>query len=188
MLFTGTPVVGAFVIDPEPVTDERGFFARTWCRDEFESHGLRLAFVQGNVSFNRRKGTLRGMHYQAPPHEEAKLVRCTMGAAYDAALDLRPGSPSFGLHAAAVLTAENRRSLYVPEGCAHGFLTLEDDTEVAYQMSEFYVPGSSRGVRWDDPAFAIPWPGEVRVIADRDGAYPDADVVTLRPDRRQSVP
>lgn len=176
MLFTETQVAGVFVIDPERAEDERGFFARIWCRDEFQSHGLNPALEQANVSFNRHRGTLRGMHYQAPPHEEAKLMRCTMGVAYDVALDLRPESATFGMHAVAVLTAHNRRMFYVPEGCAHGFLTLEDDTEVAYQMSEPYVPESGRGVRWDDPAFGIPWPSDVRVIAERDRTYPDTDI------------
>ncbi len=179
MLFIETHVVGAFVIEPERISDERGFFARTWCRREFEAQGLNPALVQCNVSFNRRKGTLRGMHYQIPPHEEAKLVRCTTGAIYDVAIDLRPTSPSFGAHAAAILDGGNRRMLYVPEGCAHGFLTLEDATEVAYQMSEFYAPDAGRGVRWDDPAFGISWPGEVREISERDQAYPDVDLTAL---------
>lgn len=176
MQFIETEVAGVFTIDPERIEDERGFFARTWCREEFESHGLVAALEQGNVSYNRHLGTLRGMYYQIPPHEEAKLMRCTMGAVYDVALDLRRDSPTFGLHAATVLTALNRRMLYVPKGCAHGFLTLEDHTEVAYQMSDPYVPGSGRGVRWDDPAFGIPWPSTVRVIADRDRTYPDTDI------------
>ncbi len=179
MRFTETEVAGAFLVEPEPVEDDRGFFARTWCQREFEAHGLNPALAQCSISFNRIKGTLRGMHYQSPPHEEAKLVRCTMGAIYDVALDLRPSSRTFGRHAAAVLTAENRGMLYIPEGCAHGFLTLEDDTEIAYQMSEFYVPEAGRGVRWDDPAFAIGWPGEVRVIAERDRTYPDTDLAEM---------
>lgn len=179
MLFTETPVTGAFVIEPERIWDERGFFARTWCRREFEAQGLNPALVQCSVSFNRRKGTLRGMHYQLPPHEEAKLVRCTSGAIYDVAIDLRAGSPSFGAYAAAVLEAGDGRMLYLPEGCAHGFLTLEDGTEVAYQMSEFYAPAAARGVRWNDPAFGIDWPGEVLQIAARDRDYPDADLAAL---------
>src|SRR6266511_320404 len=136
MLFTQTPVAGAFVVSPERIADERGFFARTWCQREFEDHGLNPALAQCNVSFNASKGTLRGMHYQIPPHEEAKLVRCTSGAIYDVAIDLRPTSPTFGAHAGAVLSADNRAMLYIPEGCAHGFLTLEDDTEGFYQMWE----------------------------------------------------
>jgi dTDP-4-dehydrorhamnose 3,5-epimerase len=176
MFFIETQVAGAFVVEPERIGDTRGFFARTWCRREFEEQGLNPALVQCSISFNRRKGTLRGMHYQAPPHEETKLVRCTAGAIYDVAIDLRAASPTFGAHTAVVLGAGNRRGLYVPEGCAHGFLTLEDDTEVAYQMSEFYAPESSRGVRWDDPAFGIDWPGEVHEIAERDRTYPDTDL------------
>ncbi len=179
MRFIETDVAGAFVIEAERISDQRGFFARTWCQREFEAHGLNAALVQCSISSNRRKGTLRGLHYQVAPHQEAKLVRCTMGAVYDAAVDLRPGSPSFGAHAGAVLSAANRRQLYVPEGVAHGFLTLEDDTEVAYQMSAFHAPESARGVRFDDPAFAIPWPDEIRVIADRDRLYPDVDLATL---------
>jgi dTDP-4-dehydrorhamnose 3,5-epimerase len=177
MLFIKTWVTGVFLIEPERIYDERGFFARTWCQHECEAHGLNTALAQCNLSFNRHKGTLRGMHYQAPPHEEAKLVRCTMGAIYDVAIDLRRESSTFAAHVGVILSAENRRMLYVPEGCAHGFLTLEDNTEVAYQMSEFYVPQASRGVRWDDPAFGIRWPGEVRVIAERDRTYPDTDLV-----------
>lgn len=173
MRFRETPVVGAFLVEPERAPDERGFFARTWCRGEFEARGLSGELVQCSISFNRQKGTLRGMHYQAPPHQEAKLVRCTRGAIYDVALDLRSGSPTLGAHAGVVLSSEDRRMLYVPEGCAHGFLTLEDETEVAYQMSEPYVPSAARGVRFDDPAFGIPWPGEIRVIAERDRLYPD---------------
>jgi dTDP-4-dehydrorhamnose 3,5-epimerase len=184
MLFIETEVAGAFIVEPERISDARGFFARTWCQREFEEHGLNPALVQCSISFSRRKGTLRGMHYQAAPHEEAKLVRCTAGAIYDVAIDLRAASPTFGRHAAVVLDAGNRRGLYVPEGCAHGFLTLADDTEVAYQMSEFYAPESGRGVRWDDPAFGIRWPGEVREINERDRTYPDTDLAARR---RQGV-
>jgi dTDP-4-dehydrorhamnose 3,5-epimerase len=176
MRFTETVVSGAFVVEPDLIEDERGFFARIWCQQEFRVHGLNPELVQCSISFNRAKGTLRGLHYQMAPHDEAKVVRCTMGAIYDVALDLRPDSSTFGAHEAVVLTARNRRMLYVPEGCAHGFLTLEDDTEVAYQMSEFYAPGAARGVRWDDPAFAIRWPDDVRVIAERDRTYPDIDL------------
>lgn len=174
MIFTETPVAGVVVVEPERVSDERGFFARSWCRREFAAHGLNPSLVQCNISFNHHRGTLRGLHYQAAPHEEAKLVRATMGSVYDVALDLRPASPTFGAHTAAVLSAENRRMLYLPEGCAHGFLTLEDDTEVAYQMSEYHAPETARGVRFDDPAFAIAWPEEIRVISGRDRTYPDA--------------
>ena len=173
MRFTETKVAGAFLIEPEPIADERGFFARTWCREEFADHGLNPELAQANISFNHHKGTLRGLHYQAAPHEEAKLVRCTRGAIWDLALDLRPGSPTYRAWFGAELTAGNRAMLYVPEDCAHGFLTLADDTEVAYQMSAPYAPEAARGVRFDDPAFGIEWPGEVVVINERDRTYPD---------------
>ena len=173
MIFTKTPLLGAYLIEPERLADMRGFFARTWCQREFEAHGLNPRLAQCSVSFNARKGTLRGLHYQTHPSEEAKLVRCTRGALYDVALDLRPESTTFGQHFAAVLTAENRMMLYIPEGCAHGFQTLADDTEVFYQMSTFYAPEYTKGVRWNDPAFAIPWPEGERTIIDRDNSYPD---------------
>jgi len=164
---------GVYVIDPERHEDERGFFARSWCVEEFRANGLNPALVQCNISFNRRKGTLRGMHYQAAPHEECKLVRCTLGAIYDVILDLREGSPTFGKWAGVELTQENRRMLYIPEGLAHGFVTLRDDTEVFYQMSEFYHPECARGVRWDDPAFGITWPVAKPFLSERDASYPD---------------
>ncbi len=173
MIFHKTRLEGAFEIHVEPKADERGFFARCWCPREFESNRLNPKLGQSSLSFNIRKGTLRGLHYQKSPWQEAKLVRCTRGAIYDVALDLRPDSPTFKNWVAAVLTADNRNMLYVPEGCAHGFLTLEDSTEVTYQISEFYSPDSSRGVRWDDPAFGITWPGAVSVISERDRTYPD---------------
>jgi len=173
MIFTETILKGAYIIDPQELKDERGFFARTWCRQEFEAHGLNPRVAQCNISFNDKKGTLRGMHYQAKPCEEAKLVRCTMGSMYDVIVDLRPASPSFTQHVGVVLTDENHKMFYVPEGCAHGFITLEDNTEVSYQISEFYAPDHARGCRWNDPAFGIEWPMEVRVISDRDRNYPD---------------
>jgi dTDP-4-dehydrorhamnose 3,5-epimerase len=174
MRFTETKVAGAFLIEPEPIADERGFFARTWCREEFSEHGLNPELAQANISFNYRKGTLRGLHYQEAPHQEAKLVRCTRGAIWDLALDLRPGSTTYRAWFGIELSADNRAMLYVPEGCAHGFLTLTDAAEVAYQMSAPYAPGAARGVRFDDPAFGIEWPGEVVVINERDRGYPDA--------------
>lgn len=173
MIFEETAIPGAFELQIEPHTDERGFFARSWCQEEFESHKLNPALAQCNISFNARKGTLRGMHYQAPPYAEAKVVRCTWGAIYDVVLDLRPESPAFKNWIAVTLTAEKRNMVYVPEGCAHGFLTLEDNSEVFYQMSEFYNPESARGVRWNDPAFRISWPGEIEVISERDRSYAD---------------
>ena len=173
MTFEDTNLPGVVEINLEPKTDERGFFARTWCLAEFEKRGLSSKIVQCSVSFNVRKGTLRGMHFQASPHAEAKVVRCTRGAIYDVVLDLRPESHNYKHWIAVVLTAEQRNMVYVPEGCAHGFLTLADDTEVFYQMSEFYNPESARGVRWNDPAFQIIWPDGVEVISERDRTYPD---------------
>ena len=173
MIFKPAKLEGAYLIEPERFEDQRGFFARTWCRKEFRTHGLNPDLVQCSISFNTRRGTLRGMHYQAPPHEEAKLVRCTRGAVYDVAVDLRGGSATFKQWAAFELTAENRNMLYIPEGCAHGFQTLQDDTEVFYQMSEFYHPESARAVRWDDPALSIEWPVSVSVISETDRQYPD---------------
>src|ERR1043166_6418617 len=173
MIFKELSLGGAFLLDVERRCDERGFFARSWCRDEFTAHGLDARLVQCNISRNRFSGTLRGLHYQAAPHAEVKLVRCTMGAIYDVIVDLRRGSPTCGRHYAAVLTAENHRALYVPEGFAHGFLTLADESEVLYQMSEFYHPDASRGVRWNDPAFGIPWPDVPRIMSARDATYPD---------------
>jgi dTDP-4-dehydrorhamnose 3,5-epimerase len=173
MIFQDTKISGAVEIYVEPKPDERGFFARTWCQEDFEKRGLNPRLVQCSVSFNCRKGTLRGMHYQAAPYGEAKLVRCTRGAIYDVVIDLRPESPTFKKWVAVVLTAEKRNMVYVPEGCGHGFLTLEDESEIFYQMSEFYRPESARGVRWDDPAFQITWPEKVEVISERDRTYPD---------------
>jgi len=173
MLFRETVLKGAYVVEPERITDERGFFARTWCRSEFETHGLNPNLVQCNISFNDKKGTLRGMHYQVTPRAEAKLVRCTAGAIYDVIVDLRPDSGTFKRWTGVELNADNRYMLYIPEGFAHGFLTLSDDAEVMYQMSEYYSAEHARSVRWNDPTFGIQWPGEVLVISDRDRSYPD---------------
>ena len=181
MIFTETKLRGAFIIDPERLEDERGFFARTWCQREFETHGLCTQWVQCNISFNRMKGSLRGMHYQQAPYEESKLVRCTMGATYDVVIDLRPDSPTFMQHVAVTLSAHNRRMLYVPVGFAQGFLTLEDNTEVLYHMSEFYEPEYAAGVRWNDPAFGIQWPSDVMVISERDRHHPDFNFPSVRP-------
>jgi dTDP-4-dehydrorhamnose 3,5-epimerase len=171
--FFATKLKGAFVIEPERLEDERGFFARTWCEREFAAHGLDPRCVQCSISFNRKKGTLRGLHYQVAPGEEAKLVRCTRGAIYDVMVDLRPDSQTFGQWFSVELTAENRKMLFVPRNCAHGYLTLQDDTEIFYQISAFYAPECARGIRWNDPAFGISWPAEVRVISDRDRNYSD---------------
>jgi len=173
MIFRETRIPGVFEIRPELLTDERGFFARTWCQKEFEAHKLNPRLVQCSISFSKRKGTLRGMHYQVGEHAEAKLVRCTKGSICDTAIDIRRESPTFKSWVAVVLSAQERNMLYVPEGCAHGFLTLEDETEVFYQMSEAYNLESARGVRWDDPAFRISWPGKVEVISERDRTYPN---------------
>lgn len=173
MIFAPTALVGAFVIELERREDERGFFARSYCQREFEAHGLDPAVVQCNVSFNRRRGTLRGMHWQEEPHGEAKLVRVTRGALWDAIVDLRPDSPSHCRWVGVELTAENHRALYIPRGFAHGFQTLTDDVEVFYQMSAFYVPEAQRGVRWDDPAFGIEWPILPPFLSVRDATYPD---------------
>lgn len=174
MKFTETPLPGVFVIEPELLLDERGFFARTFCRREFKEHGLNPELVQCSISFNLKRGTLRGLHYQAAPFLEDKVVRCTRGAIFDVALDLRPESPTYKGYFSLELSAENHRMLYIPGGLAHGFQTLEPDTEVFYQMSEFYTPGYSRGVRWDDEAFGISWPPEEeRTISERDRSLPD---------------
>ena len=172
MLFHATKLDGAFIIEPERINDERGFFARSWSREEFEAHGLDPRLVQCSISYNYVKGTLRGMHYQTAPYEEAKLVRCTRGAIYDVIVDLRPGSRTLAEWQAVELNADNRLMLYVPPGLAHGYLTLTDDVDVCYQMSEHYNADHATGVRWDDPAFGIEWPGEVRVISSRDTSYP----------------
>jgi dTDP-4-dehydrorhamnose 3,5-epimerase len=173
MIFSETPLKGAFLIEPQRLEDERGFFARSFCTREFEEHGLNPQLVQCNISYNAKKGTLRGMHYQRPPHAEAKLVRCTLGAIYDVILDLRSDSPTYLKYYGVRLDSQNRRMLYVSEGFAHGFLTLEDAAEVFYQMSELYAPAFSEGVRWNDPAFHIDWPIKVRVISSRDETYSD---------------
>ena len=173
MIFHETKLPGVFEIHLEPKGDERGFFARSWCQHEFEEYGLNPVAVQCNVSFNERKGTLRGLHYQAEPHPETKLVRCTQGAIYDVVVDLRPSSATFKKWIGVILTAADRNMVYVPEGFAHGFLTLDDRTEIFYQMSEFYHPELSRGVRWNDRAFGIEWPSPPEVITERDQTYPD---------------
>ena len=172
MKFTEMLLKGAFIVDLEPVHDERGMFARAWCQREFEAQGLKVTWVQNNVSVNYKKGTIRGMHYQASPDEEVKLVRCTRGAVYDVIVDLRPNSLTFRQHAAVMLSAENRRALYIPQGFAHGFQTLSDDSELFYHMSAFYQSSSSRGFRWDDPAIGIRWPEPLTVISDKDQSWP----------------
>jgi dTDP-4-dehydrorhamnose 3,5-epimerase len=172
MKFLPTKLPGVWIVDLEKHEDERGFFARTWCRREFEEHGLNPNLVQSSVSFNRKKGTLRGMHYQIAPHAESKLIRCTRGAIYDVAVDLRMTAPTYKKWIAVELTAKNSRALYIPEGFAHGFQSFEDNTEVFYQMSEFYQPECSRGIRWNDPALNIQWPIANPFLSDRDYNLP----------------
>jgi dTDP-4-dehydrorhamnose 3,5-epimerase len=173
MKFEQTAIPGVWLIDIEPHGDERGFFARTWCVEEAVAHGLNPACVQCSVSFNKQRGTLRGMHWQAEPRAEAKWIRCTRGAVWDVALDLRSESSACGKWTAVELRAVNHRTIYIPEGVAHGFQTLEADTELLYQMSEIYVPELARGARWDDPAFGIKWPVSNPILSDRDRTYED---------------
>ena len=173
MIFIETRLKGAFIVDILRLEDERGFFGRSWCLDEFKEHGLNNKLTQCNISFNKKQGTLRGIHYQVAPYEEAKLVRCTMGEIYDVIIDLRPASPTFTNWIAIELTAENRRALYIPEGFAHGFQTLTDNTEVFYQMSEIHHPESARGIRWNDPVFNVSWPITTMVISEKDNNYPN---------------
>ena len=171
MIFTKTNLIGAFVIEIQKLEDERGFFARTFCQREFQEHGLNPNLAQCNISYNKVKGTLRGMHFQAAPHQEAKLVCCTQGAIHDVIIDIRPESSTYLKHFAIELTADAHNALYVPEGFAHGFLTTEPNTSVFYQMSEFHAPGYGRGFRWNDPAFSIEWQGDVNMISERDANY-----------------
>jgi dTDP-4-dehydrorhamnose 3,5-epimerase len=172
MRFTETKLSGAFVVAPELIEDDRGFFSRVFCREEFQLRDLVPNFMQCNISFNRAAGTLRGMHYQVAPHQEVKLVRCTMGAVFDVIIDLRSDSRTYLNWIGIELSADNRRMLYVPRGFAHGYVTLCDNAEVSYQVSEFYAKNSERGVRWNDPAFGITWPIEPRVISNKDNSHP----------------
>jgi dTDP-4-dehydrorhamnose 3,5-epimerase len=173
MIFIETKLKGAFIIELKPIRDERGFFARSFCQREFKEHGIDTLFVQCNISINRKKGTLRGMHYQIAPYEEAKFIRCSIGAIFDVIIDIRSNSNTYKKWVSVELTDENRKMIYVPKGFAHGFLTLVDNAEVFYQMSEFYTPGYGRGIRWNDPVFGITWPEEVNVISDQDKTYPN---------------
>ena len=172
MIFTPGAVAGSYVIDVERRTDDRGFFARSWCAEEFAKHGLEIRIAQINVAVSRKRATLRGLHYQEAPFAEVKVVRCTRGAVFDVALDLRPSSPTYLKWFGVELTEENVRALYVPEGCAHGYLTREPDSEVEYLTSHAYVPAAARGVRFDDPAFGIDWPGEPEEISAADRNWP----------------
>jgi dTDP-4-dehydrorhamnose 3,5-epimerase len=178
MIFRATRLPGLWLVEIEPQRDERGHFARTWCQRDFAAHGLDTALAQASVSFNRARGTVRGLHFQRPPHEEVKLVRCTRGAIWDVAVDLRPGSPTRGAWQGFALDATSAAALYIPKGFAHGFQTLEPDSEVFYQISEFYAPEAASGVRFDDPAFAIAWPLPVAEISAKDRAWPDFEVAS----------
>ena len=173
MLFTETDLKGSFIIDIQKIEDERGYFGRAYCRKEFMDKGLMSEMVQTNVSFNKFKGTLRGFHYQIAPHEEAKLVRCTRGSIYDVIIDLRPDSPTYMRWFGIELSEGNSKLLYVPEKFAHAFITLQDDTAVTYQVSQFYTPGAEAGIRWNDPSLDVRWPREPTVISDKDRRWPD---------------
>lgn len=173
MIFRETGLAGAWIVEIERFEDERGFFARTWCERELSERGLESRLAQCSISWNRHRHTLRGLHYQAAPHEEVKLVRCTSGSIHDVIVDIRPDSPTFKKWFGVVLSAENRRALYIPAGFAHGFLSVAENSEVLYQISAFHHPESARGLRWNDPAFAIDWPVDPAVISDRDAGYPD---------------
>jgi len=178
--FDALTIPGTYLIKPDRHADSRGYFARTWCVQEFAQHGIARQVLQASTSFNVRKGTLRGLHYQAPPSKEAKLVRCTSGAIFDVILDLRPRSPTFLRHAAYELSAENGWALFIPSGCAHGFQTLKAASEVFYMMTDVFEPGLARGLRWNDATFGINWPQDDRTIVERDATYPDYGPETLR--------
>jgi dTDP-4-dehydrorhamnose 3,5-epimerase len=173
MKFLPLSLRGAYLIDPEPICDERGYFARTFCRKEFQEQGLHPHLEQCSISFNHRKGTLRGMHFQQAPYAEVKLVRCIQGKIFDVIVDLRPDSATYKKWEGVILSSENKRMLYIPEGFAHGFQTLEDNTEIFYQISCPFVPGHAAGVRWNDPALKIAWPTEISVVSSKDQQYPD---------------
>lgn len=173
MIFSETQLKGAFIVEMEPIGDNRGFFARAWCQKEFEAHGLISCFVQNNITFSPKRGTLRGLHYQIAPHEEIKLVRCTRGAIYDVIVDLRPESSTYKQWLGTELTADNRKMTYIPGGFAHGYQILMDETEVFYQVGAFYAPGCERGIRWDDPAFGVEWPiKSPLILSEKDKRWP----------------
>jgi dTDP-4-dehydrorhamnose 3,5-epimerase len=177
MIFLKTNLQDAYLIEPEKRADDRGFFARAWCKNEFEAEGLVSSLAQSNLSFNKYKGTLRGMHFQLEPFSEVKLVRCTRGSVYDVIIDLRPASPTYRQWFGTELTPDNHKMMYVPQGFAHGYQTLEDDSEVFYQVSQFYTPGAEGGVRYNDPLFGIKWPLEVTNISDKDAIWPDYKII-----------
>jgi dTDP-4-dehydrorhamnose 3,5-epimerase len=175
MRFTEGSVAGHWIVDLDPIEDHRGFFARTWCEEEFGAHGMTAKWPQQNMQYSPRPGTMRGLHYQVPPHSEIKLVRCSRGAVYDVALDLRPHSPTYGRWSGTELSADSHRSVWVPEGCAHGYVTLKPDSEVFYLTSAAYEPESVRGVRYDDPQFAIAWPRDIELVPSDYESWPDFD-------------
>jgi dTDP-4-dehydrorhamnose 3,5-epimerase len=180
MKFNKTKLDGAWLINIEKVEDERGFFARVFCQNEFREYGLNPNLVQCNISYNKKRGTLRGMHFQAYPYQEVKLVQCIRGSMYDVVIDLRPASPTYQQYIGVTLSAQEHNILYVPKGFAHGFITLEDDVEIFYQMSEFHVPSAARGFRWNDPTFNIQWPAQPGIISERDANYPDFSLELLK--------
>lgn len=187
MIFTETTLPGAYIIDLEPRTDSRGFFARAFCAHEFEAHGLKPVIAQANVAFNHLKGTLRGMHFQFPPSAETKVVRCTRGAILDIIVDLRPESPTYLQHVAVELNEDNHRALYVPERFAHGYQVLRDKTETSYQVGEFYTPGSEGGLLYNDPRLKLSWPLPLTAISEKDTAWPLLDVQEAEVKNRMSL-
>lgn len=180
MIFTELSLKGAFLVEVKKLEDDRGFFGRAWCKNEFLEHGLNPNFVQINTSLSKKKGTIRGMHYQVDPYQEVKFIRCTRGRIWDVIIDLRPDSPTFMKWCGNELSADNYRMVYVPGNFAHGFITLEDDSEVYYPVSEFYTPGAERGLRWDDPAFSIEWPIEAVMVSEKDRAHPKFSIDNLK--------
>lgn len=179
MIFKETPLKGAFEIEVQKIEDDRGFFGRLWCENEMKAQGLNTNLVQSNVSLSAKKGTLRGMHFQRNPYQETKLVRCTKGAVYDVIVDLRPESPTFKQWHGIMLSEDNHKMIYVPENFAHGFLTLKDNSEVYYLVTQFYNKSKEAGVRWNDPAFSIDWPEEIQEISDKDSIHPDFDLKNI---------
>lgn len=176
MIFKETNLKGAYILEIQKIEDDRGFFGRSWCAKEMESHGLNINIRQTNVSYNKLRGTLRGMHYQKPPFKECKVVRCTKGAIFDVIIDLRPDSPTYREWFGVELTSENHKMIYIPEDFAHGYITLEDHTEITYMVSEFYAPGYEGAIRWDDPKFNIQWPILPQVISAKDKGIPNFDI------------
>ncbi len=180
MIFTETKLKGAFIIEIKKLEDERGFFGRAWCHNEFKEHGLNPNICQINTSYTKKKGTIRGLHYQVDPYQETKFIRCTRGRIFDVIIDLRPGSPTFMQWIGNELSSDSYKMVYVPEYFAHGILSLEDNSEVYYPVSQFYTPGAERGIRWNDPAFNIQWPVKVEIVSEKDNSHPDFDINHLK--------